>query len=120
VAAAPQPVRDMPSAQVRRSAEVRRRRPARRPPLSYHLPCRAPALGPGNIIFEWSKSVANPHEFVLVEAFQDDAGGAHVNSAHFKEAMAWMPDVVAETPRIVNVRAEGDGWGEMAEVQPRP
>jgi quinol monooxygenase YgiN len=74
---------------------------------------------PGNIIFEWSRSVANPHEFVLVEAFQEDAGEAHVNSEHFKEAMSWMPDLVAQTPRIVNVRAEGEGWGEMAEVQPR-
>ncbi len=75
---------------------------------------------PGNLFFEWSRSVDDPHEFVLVEAFADgEAGGQHVNSEHFKQAMAWMPDVVAETPRIVNVEVPGSGWSQMAEVKPR-
>ena len=75
---------------------------------------------PGNIFFEWSRSVDNPNEFVLVEAFRDgDAGGAHVNSDHFKAAMGWMPDVVAATPQIINVEVPGDGWSRMAEVTPR-
>jgi quinol monooxygenase YgiN len=73
---------------------------------------------PGNIFFEWSKSVDNPHQFVLVEAFQDDAAAAHVNSDHFKAAMAWMPDVVAETPQIINVPVPGTDWSRMAEVTP--
>jgi hypothetical protein len=33
--------------------------------------------------------------------------------------MAWMPDVIAETPKIINVEVAGDGWGQMAELQPR-
>ena len=75
---------------------------------------------PGNIFFEWSRSVDDPHQFVLVEAFQDDAAGAHVNSEHFKTAMGWMPDVVASTPDIVSVQGvDGTGWGKMAEVTPR-
>jgi quinol monooxygenase YgiN len=75
---------------------------------------------PGNIFFEWSRSVDNPHQFVLVEAFQDDAGGAHVNSEHFKTAMGWMPDVVATTPDIISIQGvEGSGWGKMGEVSPR-
>jgi quinol monooxygenase YgiN len=75
---------------------------------------------PGNIFFEWSRSVDNPDQFILVEAFRDqEAGGAHVNSDHFKTAMAWMPDAVAETPEIINVEAPGTGWGQMAEIQPR-
>jgi len=73
---------------------------------------------PGNIFFEWSRSVDNANQFVLVEAFQDDAGEAHVSSDHFKAAMAWMPNVVAETPQIINVKSDGDGWSRMAEVQP--
>jgi len=73
---------------------------------------------PGNIFFEWSRSVTDPNQFVLVEAFQDDAAEAHVGSDHFKAAMAWMPKVVAETPQIINVTTEGDGWSRMAEVQP--
>ena len=74
---------------------------------------------PGNIFFEWSRSLDDPHEFVLVEAFQDDAAAAHVGSEHFKAAMAWMPDAISATPKIINVRAEGGDWSEMAELQPR-
>lgn len=81
---------------------------------------RATRDEPGNIFFEWSRSVADPHQFVLVEAFADDAGGAHVSSEHFRTAMAWMPDVVATQPDIVSVQGvPGDGWGKMGEVVPR-
>ncbi len=74
----------------------------------------------GNVFFEWSRSVDDPHQFVLVEAFRDaEAGGAHVNSEHFKTAMSWMPDVVARKPEIVNVEVAQDGWGEMGEITPR-
>jgi len=75
---------------------------------------------PGNIFFEWSRSVDDPNQFVLVEAFQDDAGGDHVNSDHFTTAMGWMPDVVATTPDIVSIQGvDGEGWGKMGEVTPR-
>lgn len=74
---------------------------------------------PGNIFFEWNTSVDTPHQFVLLEAFRDgEAGGAHVNSDHFKNVMAWMPSVVARRPEIINVELEQDGWSEMAEVTP--
>lgn len=74
----------------------------------------------GNVFFEWSRSVDNPHQFVLVEAFRDsEAGGTHVNSDHFKAAVSWMPDVVADTPEIVNIEVPQDGWGQMGEVTPR-
>ena len=75
---------------------------------------------PGNIFFEWSRSVDDPSTYVLVEAFQDDAAEAHVNSAHFKQAMETLPDVVAAIPEIINVTIPGaGGWSEMAEVKPR-
>jgi quinol monooxygenase YgiN len=75
---------------------------------------------PGNLIFEWSRSVAEPDTFVLVEAFADgEAGSAHVSSEHFRTAIGWMPDVVAEKPRIVNVEVPGSGWSEMSEITPR-
>jgi quinol monooxygenase YgiN len=74
----------------------------------------------GNVFFEWSRSATDPNEFVLVEAFRDgEAGGVHVHSDHFKKAMSWMPDYVAATPKIVNVEVPQDGWGTMAEIQPR-
>jgi quinol monooxygenase YgiN len=75
---------------------------------------------PGNIFFEWNRSVDDPAVFTLVEAFQDGAAEAHVTSEHFRTAMGWMPDVVATTPSIVSTTIEGmTGWGEMAEVKPR-
>jgi quinol monooxygenase YgiN len=75
---------------------------------------------PGNLFFEWSRSVDNPNRFVLVEAFKDrDAGAAHVQSEHFKTAMAWMPDMIAAKPEIIHVEVPGDGWSTMAELQPR-
>jgi quinol monooxygenase YgiN len=76
---------------------------------------------PGNIFFEWSRSVDDPNRFVLLEAFRDqEAGEAHVNSDHFKAAMASLPEAISATPEIVNVEVSGDGWGRMAELQPRP
>lgn len=75
---------------------------------------------PGNVFFEWSHSVENPDQFVLLEAFSStEAGAAHVQSAHFAAAMDTMADLVAEVPEIINVEVPGEGWSRMAEVQPR-
>ncbi len=71
---------------------------------------------PGNLWFDWSRSVENPHEFVLVEAFRDDAAAAHVNSAHFSQAMQDMPQALAETPQIISEKIAADGWGRMGEL----
>ena len=68
---------------------------------------------PGNLWFDWSRSVEDPNEFVLVEAFKDDAAGDHVNSAHFKQAMADMPQALAETPgssAASSTATAGTGW----------
>ncbi|MFD0884590.1 putative quinol monooxygenase [Streptosporangium algeriense] len=74
---------------------------------------------PGNVFFEWSRSVDAPNQFVLLEAFASSAAGeAHVNSEHFKTAMAWMPEVIAKTPEIINVEVPGEGWSRMAELSP--
>ncbi|MGH3982006.1 MAG: putative quinol monooxygenase [Pseudonocardiaceae bacterium] len=73
----------------------------------------------GNVFFEWSRSLDTPNQFVLAEAFADGtAGEAHVNSNHFKKAMAWMPEVIVKKPEIINVEVPGDGWGQMAELTP--
>ena len=67
--------------------------------------------------FDWSRSLDNPAEFVLVEAFRDqDAGVAHVSSAHFKEAQKALPPHLAETPKIVSVTVEQHGWSELGEM----
>ncbi len=57
---------------------------------------RATRAEPGNVFFEWSQSVEDPNQFVLLEAFKDsEAGEKHVNSEHFRAAMAWMPEVIS-------------------------
>lgn len=74
---------------------------------------------PGNLFFEWSRSVDTPHQFVLLEAFESaQAGEAHVNSEHFKTAMSWIPEVITTTPEIVNTEVPGEGWARMAELAP--
>jgi quinol monooxygenase YgiN len=76
---------------------------------------------PGNVFFEWSRSVEEPHTWVLVEGFRDaEAGSVHTASDHFKKAIGEMPDWVSATPSIMFVDSpELSGWGPMGEVQPR-
>lgn len=71
---------------------------------------------PGNLWFDWSRSVEDPQEYVLLEAFEDDAAAAHVQSDHFRQAQAELPAYLEETPRIINTSIEGAGWGELGEL----
>ncbi|GAA3194344.1 putative quinol monooxygenase [Dactylosporangium siamense] len=77
---------------------------------------RATRAEPGCLWFEWSRSLDDPSSYVLVEAFRDDAGAAHVESAHFKEMQRTLPRYLAATPRIVNATVEQDGWSELGEL----
>ena len=72
---------------------------------------------PGNLFFEWSRSVEDPNTFVLVEGFTDDGAGPHVNSDHFKQAMTDLRQALARTPQIISKQVEGEGWGPMGELQ---
>ena len=72
---------------------------------------------PGCLWFDWSRSVADPAEYVLVEAFRDDAAGAaHVQSEHFRDAQRTLPRYLAETPKIVNVTIPQEDWSLLAEM----
>ena len=72
----------------------------------------------GNLWFDWSRSLDDPHEYVLTEAFRDgDAGGVHVQSDHFRQAQADLPGYLQETPRIVSTEVDQDGWNELGELQ---
>ncbi len=72
---------------------------------------------PGNLWFEWSRSVEDPNEFVLVEAFKDDAGAAHVSSPHFQAGLDAMRPLLAATPKIVSRMIQGEGWDDMGELK---
>jgi quinol monooxygenase YgiN len=72
---------------------------------------------PGDLWFEWSRSLDNPAEYVLVEAFRDaEAGGAHVNSDHFKNAMRDLPQALQSTPKIISQAIDATGWSAMGEM----
>ena len=72
---------------------------------------------PGCLFFDWSRSLDDPNEYVLVEAFRDDAaGGEHVQSDHFTKARETLPPHLAETPSIVNVTIPQDDWSELGEM----
>jgi quinol monooxygenase YgiN len=71
---------------------------------------------PGNLWFDWSRSLDDPQEYVLLEAFEDDAAAAHVQSDHFARARAELPAYLEETPRIVNTTVEDTGWSELGEL----
>lgn len=71
----------------------------------------------GCLWFDWSRSLDDPNEYVLVEAFRDDpAGAAHVRSDHFRKAQQDLPPHLAETPRIVNFTIPQDDWSELGEL----
>ncbi|GAA1601065.1 putative quinol monooxygenase [Kribbella sancticallisti] len=71
----------------------------------------------GCLWFDWSRSLDDPTEYVLVEAFaDDDAAGAHVNSPHFKTAQQTLPPHLVETPKIVNFKLPQDSWSELGEL----
>lgn len=72
---------------------------------------------PGCLWFDWSRSVEDPSEYVLIEAFRDgDAGGAHVQSDHFAAARQQLPAYLTATPRIVNFEVPGDDWSLLGEM----
>jgi quinol monooxygenase YgiN len=72
---------------------------------------------PGCLWFDWSRSLDDPNEYVLVEAFRDnDAGAAHVNSDHFRNARRTLPPHLAETPKIVNTTLDQDDWNTLGEM----
>jgi quinol monooxygenase YgiN len=72
---------------------------------------------PGCLWFDWSRSLDDPTEYVLVEAFRDgDAGAAHVQSDHFRTAQKTLPPHLVATPKIVNAMVPQDDWSELGEL----
>ena len=71
----------------------------------------------GCLWFDWSRSVDDSNEYVLVEAFADDtAGASHVGSDHFRAAQQELPPYLAETPLIVNASIPQNDWSELGEL----
>ncbi|MFT8395870.1 putative quinol monooxygenase [Propionibacterium sp.] len=76
--------------------------------------CRAE---PGCLWFEWSRSVDDPNQFILLEAYRDKAAGKeHVESEHFRTAMATQGQYASRRPRVVSVEVDQDGWAPLGEI----
>ncbi|MFD3522436.1 putative quinol monooxygenase [Streptomyces sp. NPDC058653] len=68
----------------------------------------------GNILFEWSKSLTDPHQYVLIEGYASpEAAQAHTSSEHFGKAMAVMPDLLTSAPQIISDQVAQDGWAKL-------
>src|SRR3954447_19605871 len=81
---------------------------------------RATRSEAGCLWFDWSRSLADPNEYVLVEAFRDgEAGAAHVKSAHFKQAQQDLPPYLVATPRIISQTVDQEDWSELGELTVR-
>jgi quinol monooxygenase YgiN len=76
---------------------------------------------PGCLWFDWSRSLDEPDVYFLVEAFRDgEAGGAHVQSEHFRAAQQTLPAHLVETPQIVNFELPQDDWSRLGEMEVAP
>ena len=72
---------------------------------------------PGNLWFDWSRDLDDPQEYVLIEAFQDDAAGA-ARAVRPLQAGAGRP---AGVPRgdargSSTSPLEGTEWSELGEL----
>lgn len=71
----------------------------------------------GCLWFDWSRSLDDPSEYVLLEAFRDgDAGTEHVSSPHFAKAREALPQYLAATPTIIHAELDQEGWSELGEL----
>lgn len=78
---------------------------------------------PGNVFFQFSRSLDDPNEYVCIEGFRDGAAGQeHMKQDHVAKFMSTAPDLVSARPKIIYVDADevtGDGFVDMGEIAPR-
>lgn len=73
---------------------------------SYAKACRDE---PGCKYFDVYESIESPNQFSIIEAFESqEAGGAHVQTEHFKDFLVWFPNVIGAAPLIINTEVPND------------
>lgn len=78
---------------------------------------RATRAETGCLWFNWSRSLEDSNEYVLLAAFRDQqAGREHVGGQHFRVAQQVLPHYLRETPRVVNVTIAQEGWSPLNEL----
>ena len=74
----------------------------------------------GCLFFKFSRNLADAAEFVCIEGFIDaEAGAFHVQQPYVKRFFEVAPTLVSAQPQIIYLDAPHDGFGPMAEIQPR-
>ena len=74
----------------------------------------------GCLFFQFARSLTDDNEFICIEGFKDaEAGAAHVKHPYVKKFFDTAPDLVATQPQIIYIDTPHDGFGPMAEIQPR-
>lgn len=86
-------------------------------PEIVHEFTKATRAEPGNIFFDWSRSLEVDNEYVLVEAFTNDGADPHVNSEHFTKGLEAMRPHLVSTPQIISRQVDGEGWDPMGELE---
>ena len=72
----------------------------------------------GCLWFEWSRSLDDPTEYVLVEAFRDDEAAAPTSRpTTSRPRRRELPPYLASTPKIVSHEVDQDGWYELGEMK---
>ena len=74
----------------------------------------------GCLFFQFARSVTNENEFICIEGFKDaEAGATHVKQMYVKRFFDVAPDLVSAQPMIIYTDTPHEGFGPMAEIQPR-
>ena len=72
---------------------------------------RATRAEAGCLWFDWSRSLDDPTEYVLIEAYEnEDAGDAHLRSEAFHRAQRDLPPHLEETVEVVRTTTSQQGW----------
>ena len=70
---------------------------------------------PGNVFFDWSRSIEDPSEFTSIEGFRDDtAVQLHITAAYFTTFIAEAAGRLARTPLLISHATDDESWSEMA------
>jgi quinol monooxygenase YgiN len=74
----------------------------------------------GCLFFQFARSLTNENEFVCIEGFTHaEAGATHLKQPYVKRFFDIAPELVSAQPQIIYVDTPHDGFGPMAEIQPR-
>ena len=91
--------------------------PTHPPPTKTHY-CRSSPASASSTTLRTAPAFAPTSKLFIARPTSNSTGaGPHVNSAHFDKAMTDLKPALVHTPAIVSRQVDGDGWGEMGELQ---